>query len=112
MATVEIKQGDSYAIFVNLAQDGKVLTPSMVDDLEVSVGEALRFCYLDGSLHFDTQTNHWYIWPTQEQTFSMEEGSYKVEVRAKYKNQEESDVRGYDLEDRIKVRRSASREVL
>lgn len=36
-----IMQGDSYPIYFDLKQDGKVLTPEMVADVEVYVGDVL-----------------------------------------------------------------------
>lgn len=109
---VEIKQGDSYAIFINLVQDGVTLTPAMVDDLELYIGDSTRFSYLESSLLYDSASGQWYIWPTQEQTFSMEEGTYTVEVRVKYKNQNTTNVKGFKLNDKFKVISAVSREVL
>lgn len=109
---VTIKQGDSCGIFLNLVQNDTVLLPSMVDDIEIYVGESLRLSAADGGVKFDPDSQRWYIWPTQEQTFSLEEGTHRVEVRVKYKNQNTTNVKGYDLDDRIKVRGSVSEEVL
>lgn len=109
---VTIMQGDSFPIFLNLVQDGAVLVPDMVDDLEIYVGEGLRFSYASGTVQYDNESARWYIWPTQENTFTLEEGSYKVEVRIKYKNQNTTNVNGFTLDDKIKVRGANSREVL
>ena len=109
---VTIKQGDSVGIFLNLKQNGSVLLPEYVDDIEVCVGEGLRLTAVEGTVKYDSASKRWYIWPTQEQTFNLEEGSHKVEIRVKYKNQATTNVKGYDLVDRIKVRGSTSKEVL
>lgn len=109
---VTIKQGDSCGIFLNLVQNNTVLMPSMVDDIEIYIGENLRLSAVEGGVKFDPDSKKWYIWPTQEQTFSLEAGTHRVEVRVKYKNQKTINVKGYDLEDRIKVRESVSEEVL
>lgn len=109
---VTIMQGDSYPIFINLTQDGSVLTPDLLDDLEIYVGEDLRLSYADGTAKFDESSKRWYIWPTQEETFNLEEGSHKVEVRAKYKNTNTVNVKGHTIIDRIKVKSATSREVL
>lgn len=109
---VTIKQGDSYGIFLNLNQSGQTLTPDMVDDIEIYIGEALRFSAVDGGVKFDTSSNRWFIWPTQEQTFTLEEGTHKVEIRVKFKNANKPNVKGHDLSDKIKVKGSQSREVL
>lgn len=110
---VEIKQGDSYAIFLGLTQDGAILIPSMVDDIEICVGEGgLRFTYKETTVMFDDPSKQWLIWPTQEQTFAMEPGTHAVEIRVKYWNQNRTNVKGYTLTDKIKVLASNSREVL
>lgn len=111
--TATIMQGDSYPIFLNLKQNGgMVLTPNVLDDLEIYIGEDLRMSYADGSVKYDESSKRWYIWPTQEQTFSLEEGSYKVEIRVKYHNNNTVNVKGQTIFDRIKVKGAASREVL
>jgi len=109
---VTIMQGDSYAIFMNLTQNGFVLTPDMINDLEVCVGANLRLSYSDDSVWFDDSTQRWYIWPTQEQTFGLEPGIHKVEIRVKYRNQNTTNVKGYVIIDKIKVNSAVSREVL
>lgn len=110
--TVEIRQGDSYAIFINLVQDGYFLTPDMIDDLEIMVGESLRFSYVEDTVKYDPESSRWYIWPTQDETFNLEEGTHKVEVRVKYHNENTTNVKGYTIDDRVKVYGAASREVL
>lgn len=109
---VTIKQGDSFPIFLDLKQDGAALTPAMVDDLEISIGEEKRYAYTEGTVKYDASSIRWYIWPTQEDTFGMEEGSHKVECRIKYKNQNTTNVNGFVLDDKIKVLGAFSREVL
>lgn len=109
---VEIKQGDSYAIFMNLTQDGLTLMPSMVDDIEIYIGENLRLAIKENSVFFDEDSKVWYIWPTQEQTFALEPGTHMVDIRVKYWNQNKTNVKGYTLSDKIKVLAANSREVL
>lgn len=109
---ITIMQGDSYPIFLNLTQDGMALSPDLLSDLEVYVGENLRLSYVEGTVMFDTSSKRWYIWPTQEQTFALEEGGNKVEIRPKYKNETKIYVKGHKLIDRIKVLGAQSREVL
>ena len=112
MATIQIMQGDSRAIFINFTVNGSTLTPDMLDELEIFIGEELRLAYTEGSVNFDTSRNKWYIWPTQEQTFNLDEGSHKVEVRVKFHNQNTTNVKGYTIDDKVKVKGSQSREVL
>ena len=109
---ITIMQGDSYPIFLNLTQDGMVLSPDLLSDLEVYVGENLRLTYVEGTVMFDPSSNRWYIWPTQEQTFALEEGGNKVEARPKYKNENKTYVKGFKFTDKIKVIGAKSREVL
>lgn len=108
---ITIKQGDSYPIFMKLTVNGSVLSSDLVDDLEIYVGEDLRLSYADGDAKFDESSNRWYIWPTQEQTFALEEGIHKVDIRPKFKNPN-INVKGFTLEDKIKVKAATSREVL
>ena len=109
---ITIMQGASYRIFLKLAQNDVPLTEDLLDDLEVYVGENLRLSYAEGSVKYDKYSKRWYIWPTQEQTFGMEEGSHKVEIRVKYKNLNTINVKGHTIIDRIKVKSATSREVL
>lgn len=106
---ITIMQGDSYPLFLNLQQDGQLLTPAMVEDLEICVGDALRFTKSEGTLNYDPSKKMWYFWPTQEETFEME-GIYDIYVRAKYPNTPPQ-VYGYKL-DKIKVTDTQSEEVL
>ena len=109
---VTIMQGDSYPVFINLTQDFKTLVPEMVDDLEICVGTDLRYYWADKSVLFDTASKRWYIWPTQEETFSLDPGTHKVEIRVKYHNQNNANVKGFTITERIKVTEATSREVL
>ncbi len=107
---MKMMQGDSYPVFIDLKQDGVTLTPDMIDDLEVCVGENLRKTYSGGGVAFDTGTQMWYIRPTQQETLDLPEDSYTVIVRVKYKNQP-ADVKGISV-GRITIRDTHSEEVL
>lgn len=109
---VTIMQGDSYPVFINLTQNGAILTPDMIDNLEIYVGADLRFAFTEGTVHYDESTKRWYIWPTQAQTFSLEPGIHKVEMRIKYHNQNTTNVKGSTVADKVKVTEAVSREVL
>jgi hypothetical protein len=106
---ITIMQGDSYPIFLDLKQDGRLLTPEMISDVEISVGDVLRFTKSEGTLAYDSSRKLWYFWPTQEETMAME-GIYDIQGRIKYPNTP-AQVYGYKL-DRIKVNETLSREVL
>ena len=109
---VVIKQGDSRAIFFDMKVNGATLTPDMIENLEIYIGQELRLTYQEGGVKFDSNSQRWYIWPTQEQTFKLEEGNHPVEIRRKYKNTDMDNVIGHDLDEKIKVKGSTSREVL
>lgn len=83
---ITIRQGDSYPIFITLNQDGYVLTPEIVQDIKVCIGESFHKTYSEGGLQFDPSRNQWYIWPTQEETLAMEEGRSTVCCHIKYHN--------------------------
>jgi len=106
-----IMQGDSYTIYLNLTQSGDTLTPDLVDDLEVYIGETLRKTFSAGSVFFDAESGIWSIRPTQEETMALEEGSHEVTVRVKYKGQVQADVMGIVI-GRIRVQACVSKEVL
>ena len=81
-----IMQGDSYPIYMELTQDGAPLTPDMVAELEVCVGDKLRKLYSATEVFYDEASDRWYIHPTQEETFGLESNtSYDVIVRPWYK---------------------------
>lgn len=109
---VTIKQGDSRIIWFNLKVNGATLTPDMIDDIEICVGDDLRMTASGGEVKYDVGTQRWFIWPTQEQTFALDEGNHKVEIRRKYRNGTSENVIGHDLSEKFKVKGSTSREVL
>lgn len=104
-------QGDSYPVFIDLKQYGVTLTPDMIQDQEICVGENLRKTYSGGEVGFDTETSMWYIRPTQQETLDLPEDAYSVIVRVKYKNQPSADVKGIQV-GRIVIRSTFSKEVL
>lgn len=78
---MKIMQGDSYPIPVDIMQDGVVVTPEMVEDVEITVGKAIRKVYSAGDITFENNT--WYFLLKQQETFSMS-GSNDVVCRLKY----------------------------
>lgn len=84
MANIKIMQGDSYPIYVNIRQDGYTLTPSLITDLEICVGDNLRKTYRSGGVKFDSNLQKWYFIPTQNETFALSAGSHEVITRIKY----------------------------
>ena len=97
MASVKMMQGDSYAVFVSLTmeQTGDPITPSMVSDIEICVGDSLlRKTYVSGEVMYDATQSLWYFVPTQEETLAMEPDSYEVQARVKFPNGSYSPVKG------------------
>ena len=108
---MKIMQGDSYAIPISLTQGGYVLTPDMVEDVEISVGESLIKKYSAGGVTFDATSQQWYIRPTQAETLALEANeSYQVIARVKYKNTP-ADVKGINIGS-IEVEDTFSTEVI
>lgn len=96
MATVRMMQGDSYAVFVNLklTETGEPLTPEMVADVEICVGETLRKTHTAGEVQYDPAEREWYFIPSQEETFALDPESYEVQARIKLPNGQYSTVKG------------------
>ena len=107
---VNIMQGDSYPILIELEQDGHNLSPDMIDDLEICVGSTMRKTFSAGTVFYDSDLCCWFIIPTQEETFSLNAGTYEVIVRVKYKNQPPS-VKGVSV-GKINLRKTLSEEVI
>lgn len=78
---MRIMQGDSYPVPVEITQDGVMVTPEIVDDVEITIGKDIRKLYSTKDITFESDT--WYFLLTQQETFSMS-GSYEVICRLKY----------------------------
>ena len=83
---MKISQGDSYPIFFKLTQAGYVLTPDMLDDMRVCVGEVLEFQLSKNEVFFDNDLQLWYFRPSQADTMLLDPESYQVDARVKYTN--------------------------
>lgn len=109
---MKIMQGDSYPIYIELSQDGAPLLPEVLDELEICVGEAMRKIMSDGGVQFDEDSNRWYIHPTQQETFALDNGrSYEVQARVHYKNSAPEQVIGVPV-GRIQVDNAISEAVI
>lgn len=99
MASIRIMQGDSYPIFtaITLKETGEPITPDMVSELEICVGESMRKNYSSGEVVYDEDEKEWYFFPTQDETFAMEPGAYEVQARPKFANGQYSTVRGISV---------------
>lgn len=108
---MKIMQGDSYPLYFKLTIDGDILTPHMISELEICIGNSMRKLYSKDEVKFDLDTNSWYIWPTQDETLEMEIGQHSVVVRIKYRNSTKNQVQGYQI-GRINVIDTISEEVI
>lgn len=106
-----IMKGDSYPLYFELTLDGITLTPDMVAEMEVCMGESIRKLYSDKGVQFDNEMGMWYFWPTQEETLAMPDGQYHVVVRVRYKNPGMKEVQGCNI-GRIVVMDTFSNEVI
>lgn len=111
MATVKMMQGDSYAVFFALKINDSPLTPDILSDLEVCVGDSLRKLYSAGEVSYDETTQEWYFLPSQEETLAMEPEAYEVQARAKFRNGQYSAVKGVSV-GRIIINDANSEEVI
>lgn len=113
METFIMMQGDSYPVPVTLyfEQTDEPLTPDMVSDVEINVGDSLRKTYANGEAWYDTELRQWYFVPTQEETFALEPGKHKVQARIKFANGQYSPVKGIDV-GTIVIRDAQSEEVI
>lgn len=111
MATVRMMQGDSYALMINLTQMGGILTPDLVADIEISIGDSIRKTYSGGEVLFDSVEQQWYIKPTQEETLALEPGGYEAIARIKFSDADDADVKGINI-GRIIIIEAPSEEVI
>lgn len=80
---IEITQGESFPIYIDLTQDGAILLPEMIVDLKVCLG-SFHGTYSGGRVGFDDQTLQWWIQPTAEETMAMEPGTEDICAHIKY----------------------------
>ena len=111
MASIKIMQGDSYAVFFALKFNNEPLTPDMLSDVEISVGNNLRKLYSSGEVQYDEDSGEWFFRPTQSETLSLEPEFYEVQARVKFRNGEYSDVKGIVI-GRIQILDANSEEVI
>jgi hypothetical protein len=99
MASVKMMQGDSYAVFValRLKQTAEPITPDMVSEVEITVGDSLRKTLSAGEVLYDYDQNLWYFIPSQEETLAMDPDSYEVQARPKFANGQYSTVKGISV---------------
>lgn len=85
---IRLKRGESYPIFFDIKQDGITLTPDMIQDLEIHIGESFRKSYLGGGVFYSADRGKWYIFPTTAETNAFEEGTTPACAHIIYQNGE------------------------
>lgn len=78
---IKIMRGDSYNIPINISQNGIAVTPSMVREIEIAIGDAVRKYYSRGEVLYAGGT--WYFRLSQDESFALED-SAEVYVRVGY----------------------------
>jgi hypothetical protein len=78
---MKILQGDSYPIPVEITQDDVPVTPELVEEVEITIGDRVRKTYTGGDVFYEDEM--WYFMLSQEDTFSLS-GGYEVLLRLKY----------------------------
>ena len=111
METIKMMRGDSCIVFVSLTQDDIPITPGMVSDVEICIGDEIRKTYSGGTVGYDEEAGEWYFKPKQEETLGMTPGNHDVIARVKYPTSEEADVKGVFL-GQVVMRDIRSGEVL
>ena len=86
MKTIEMKQGTSFPILFDLFLDENILTPDLVEDVELCAGEDIRRTLSGGGVMFAEEEQAWWFRPTQAETLAMEPGHYRVEASVKFLN--------------------------
>ena len=81
---VFLQQGESFAVPVQLSQDGIALTVDMLEELEIRVGVDITRRLSNGDIYLGEDAGTYYFIPTQEETLAMKPGRYLVGVRVKY----------------------------
>ena len=64
------------------------LTPDMILNLEIHIGEMFKKSRLGNGVFYDQTTGRWYIFPTAAETKAWEEGSHVVCAHFTYHNGE------------------------
>lgn len=98
-----IKQGDAYAVPVQIVVDSEAITAeslSLIDTVEFMVGEGIRKVY-PGDVTFDDDNSVFLVPVTQDETFALEDGDrISFDVRVGFAG---GDVIGTKVMQKIKV---------
>ena len=106
---IKIKQGDAYAVPIQVRLNGELINADDVEAVEFCVGDALRKLYPE-DVSYETGNNTFYLPLTQQETFAFPaNGSVALDVRVKFTG---GDVIGVLRPDAFAVYDAASEVVL
>lgn len=108
MAT-KIKQGDAYALPIQIRLNGELINADDVETVEFALGEDIRKLY-PGDVSYEAGDNTFYLPLTQSDTFSFPaNGSVSLDIRVKFTG---GDVIGVLRPETLAVYDAASEVVL
>lgn len=81
---IKIKQGDAYAVPIQVRLNGELINADDVEAVEFCVGDALRKLY-PGDVSYEPGNNSFYLPLSQTDTFAFPaNGSVTLDVRVKF----------------------------
>ena len=81
---IKIKQGDAYAVPIQVRLNGELINADDVEAVEFCVGDALRKLYPE-DVSYEPGNNTFYLPLTQQETFAFPaNGSVALDVRVKF----------------------------
>lgn len=104
---ITIMQGDALALPVLLTLNGEPVKAEDVEAVRFSVGGIFKA--FPGDVTFDDATGRFHLPLSQEDTFSLPQGSTRIIIRPKFKN---NSVRGWKATAEMHVIACEDREVM
>ena len=105
---ITLSQGEAVRVYISINQDGAILNPNMVTDIEFRIGSDFSRTYRKNGVTFDEERSQWCIFPGQLDTAEMKPGEKPLSCRIKYPD---GTVLIRDL-DTVKVQRTVYQEEL
>lgn len=96
-----IMRGDACNVPFDIKDNGQILTPEKVSEIEIFIGEDLRKLYTSGKVWFDNNDLRWYFRLSQEETFALPAAKHAVIGRAKFSGKNSQDVLGFYIDSII-----------
>ena len=106
---IKIKQGDAYAVPIQVRRNGELIDADDVEAVEFCVGDALRKLYPE-DVSYEPGNNTFYLPLTQQETFAFPAGeSVALDIRVKFVG---GNVIGVQRQESFAVADAASEVVL